>query len=82
MRAVVMCALLLHVSVAAGAQFGSGSGPDRNLLSEPTCEDECKAQEARDDAVCDDRPLGENSRGFCHRSVRARFDICLRICED
>ena len=79
MRAVVLCALLCSAGPVRASPKQHPPGPvDRPA----TCEDECKDQNARDDAVCDDRVLVEADRGFCHQSVRARLDVCLRLCED
>ena len=81
MRAVVLCALFSGICFAQHgvsprrAHPGPVNGP-------PTCEEECKSQNARDDAVCDDRVLIEADRFTCHQSVRARLDVCLRLCED
>jgi hypothetical protein len=78
MRALFLCALFCSVSFARS----SPSRPPGPIDGPTTCEEECKAQNARDDAVCDDRVLIEGDRGTCHQSVRARLDVCLRLCED
>jgi hypothetical protein len=51
-------------------------------VADRTCEDECKAQNALDHAVCEDRPLLEGDRGLCHETASARLAVCLRICEE
>jgi hypothetical protein len=77
MRAVFFGALL---AALAGSPAASGALP--RIGDEPSCEDECKAQTARDDAVCDVGSLDDAERSFCHLLVRARYDVCLRICAD
>jgi hypothetical protein len=73
MRAVVLCALFA---------FSSRAAPVRSPFSERSCEDECRAQGARDHAECDVRPAAEADRSFCHQNVGARLDVCLRLCEE
>lgn len=80
MRAVVGCAI---VSVLL---LGSGARADGRLslpkFQEPSCEEQCRLERARDDVACDEGVLREGDRALCHESVRARHDVCLRICED
>jgi hypothetical protein len=84
MRAVVGCAI---VSVwLAVSLFGAGRAEGRlpvPKFGEPTCEEQCRLERARDDIACDAGPLiGVGDRALCHEAVRARHDVCLRICED
>jgi hypothetical protein len=51
-------------------------------FGEPTCEEQCREDGVRDDATCDDAPMHAQSRVLCHEQVKARIDVCLRICED
>jgi len=80
MRAVVGCAvvsLLLLVS----AQSAEGRLPVPKF-GEPTCEEQCRLEQARDAAACEDGPARQAVREQCHEAVDARLDVCLRICDD
>jgi hypothetical protein len=79
MRAVVGCAIVLLSLLAAFPVEGRLPVP---RFGETTCEEQCRLDRVRDDAACDDAPLRESGREQCHEAVRARLDICLRICED
>lgn len=79
MRAVVGCAIVSVLLAVAGRADGRLPLPK---FGEPTCEEQCRIERARDDAACDDRELRESDRAVCHDAVRARHDVCLRICED
>jgi hypothetical protein len=46
------------------------------------CEEQCRQELARDDAACDEARHDDAERGFCHQSVSARLDVCLRLCDD
>lgn len=81
MRAVVWCAIV-SVAVLAGAGRANGDGAWPKLGREPTCEEQCRLDGERDDAACDARAMQEGERVLCHDAVRARVDVCLRICED
>jgi hypothetical protein len=79
MRAVVGCAILSLIVLAARSAEG---GPPPPRFGEQSCEEQCREDRARDDATCDDTPFRASDRALCHESVRARLDVCLRICED
>ena len=79
MRAVLGCAVLMLLVCFAAPAEGRMPLPK---LGEPTCEDQCREDGVRDDATCDDAPMQAQSRVACHDTVRARLDLCLRICED
>ncbi len=81
MRAVVWCAIV-SVGLLVGDARASGDNPWPKLGHEPSCEEQCRLEGERDDAACDARPLREGDRALCHEAVRARLDVCLRICED
>jgi hypothetical protein len=51
-------------------------------FGEDSCEEQCKKESVRDDAACDEAVMDDAARGLCHQSVRARHDVCLRICEE
>jgi hypothetical protein len=80
MRAVVGCAIVSVLLVVVPGRAEEQVPLPR--FGERTCEEQCQAERQRDDAACDDRPLREGSRVLCHDSVRARLEVCLRICED
>jgi hypothetical protein len=79
MRAVVGCAIVSVLLAIAGRADGRLPLPK---FGEPSCEEQCRQERVRGDAACDDNPLRESDRALCHESVRARHDVCLRICED
>jgi hypothetical protein len=81
MRAVVGCAIVSVMVLVAGGR-ANGKLPRPAIGQEPTCEEQCRAERERDDAGCDAGSLPESNRSFCHDAVRARLDVCLRICED
>jgi hypothetical protein len=83
MRAVVLGAFALALVGSSGLGRGSPQPPLAPALPhDQTCEEQCQSERARDDAACEDRALGDGQRGFCHQAVRARLDVCLRICDD
>jgi hypothetical protein len=67
--------------LACVATPAHGGLPTRKL-GEASCEDQCREDGVRDDATCDDAPMQAQSRLVCHDNVKARVDLCLRICED
>ncbi len=79
MRAVVGCAILSVVLAVSGRAEGRLPVP---RFGEPSCEEQCRMEKARDDASCDDVTPSEGDRALCHQAVEARLDVCLRICED
>jgi hypothetical protein len=82
MRAVVFGAFVLAL---VGSRGVGGGGPPPlapPLSRDQTCEEQCQSERVRDDAACDDHAIGDGQRGFCHQAVRARLDVCLRICDD
>lgn len=79
MRAVVGCAILSVLLAVAGRADGRLPLPH---FGEPTCEEQCRLESARDDAACDGEVSRDGDRALCHEAVRARHDVCLRICED
>jgi hypothetical protein len=81
MRASVIAVFVLSLVGASGKGRGEPPSPPR-LPRDLSCEEQCQVERARDDAACEDRALQEADRGFCHQVVRARLDVCLRICED
>jgi hypothetical protein len=80
MRAVVWCAIVSVGLVIGGRAAGEPEWP--RLGRETTCEEQCRLDAGRDDAGCDASPRAESDRALCHDAVRARLDVCLRICED
>jgi hypothetical protein len=80
MRAVVGCAIV-SVLLAVGSR-ADGDMPAPRFGATPSCEEQCRAERARDDAACDGGMLAESDRPLCHEAVRARHDVCLRICDD
>jgi hypothetical protein len=80
MRAVVGCAIVSVLCLCAAplARGNSPSLPKRDF----SCEEECREERARSDAACEELVLDEGARGFCHQTVRARHDVCMRLCED
>jgi hypothetical protein len=81
MRALVVAAFVVSVLGMSRTGRGDPTLPPR-LPRDLSCEEQCQVERNRDDAACDDRALQEADRGFCHQAVRARLDVCLRICED
>lgn len=79
MRAVVWCAI---VSVGLLVGGGRAGGVPVPKLGEPSCEERCRIDNARDTATCDGETLREGDRALCHEAARARLDVCLRICDD
>jgi hypothetical protein len=80
MRAVVGCAVVsLLLLVAAERAEGRLPVP---RFGEPSCEEQCRLERARDDASCESGPTREAVREQCHEAVEARLDVCLRICDD
>lgn len=74
MRPVVVFGLALALN---------GVSPVRPVLrSEPTCEEECRAEHVSADERCERVRLAEGDRSFCHDAARARLDVCLRICDE
>jgi hypothetical protein len=79
MRAVLGCAVVMVLACAGGSAEGRMPLPK---LGVPSCEEQCREEGVRDDATCDDAPMQAQSRVLCHDNVKARVDVCLRICED
>jgi hypothetical protein len=79
MRAVVECAILSVLLAVAGRAEGRLPIP---RFGEPSCEEQCRLERARDEAACDEREQRDGDRWLCHEAVRARHDVCLRVCED
>jgi hypothetical protein len=79
MRGVQVSAFVFALVGLSG--LGRG-GPPPSLPRDPTCEEQCQAMRNRDDAACDADTPREGVRDLCHEAVRARHDVCLRICED
>ncbi len=79
MRAVVGCAIVSLLLLMAGRVEGRLPVP---RFGEPSCEEQCRLEKQRDEAACDDRARSDGNRALCLEAVRARLDICLRICED
>jgi hypothetical protein len=82
MRAVVGCAIvsvLLVIGVGSGRAEGQLPVPK---FGDSTCEEQCRLDAQRNDSACDTDPLRESDRELCHQSVRARLDVCLRVCAD
>jgi hypothetical protein len=79
MRAVLGCAVVMLLAFVATPAQGRLK---THKLGEPSCEEQCREDGDRDDATCDDAPMHAQSRVLCHDTVKARLDVCLRICED
>ncbi|MDB4966317.1 MAG: hypothetical protein JWN44_2006 [Myxococcales bacterium] len=81
MRAVVGCAIVsVWLAIIAGRAEGRLPVPK---FGEASCEEQCRTERSRDDSSCDTGPLfSVGDRALCHEAVRARHDVCLRICED
>jgi hypothetical protein len=83
MRAVAGCAILgVLFAAAAVGRADDGYPPAPRFGESQTCEEQCRSERARNDAACDTGMLAESDRALCHEAVRARLDVCLRICED
>ncbi|HEX8954105.1 MAG TPA: hypothetical protein VF945_19755 [Polyangia bacterium] len=78
MRAVVGCAIVAGWLLVAGR----AGGVPVPKFGEPSCEERCRLDSDRDAASCDAGRLQEGDRLLCHEATRARFDVCLRICDD
>jgi len=79
MRAVVGCAIGLLLLVLSGR---AETLPLPRFGEPASCEEQCRFDRTRDDAACETGMLAETDRRLCHEAVRARLDVCLRICED
>jgi hypothetical protein len=81
MRAVVGCAVVsLLLLVSADRAEGRLPVPK---FGEPTCEEQCRNEQARGAAACEDgSAVRQSVRDQCLETVDARLDVCLRICED
>lgn len=77
MRAAVGCVALALFSFVAGD--ARGALPQKG---EPSCEDQCRLDSERGDNTCDEQGFAASVRDSCHEIVKARFAVCLRICED
>jgi hypothetical protein len=79
MRAVLGCAAVMLLALMSAPAEGR---LQQHKFGESTCEEQCREDGLRDDATCDDAPMHAQSRALCHEQVKARLDVCLRICED
>jgi len=78
MRAVVRCAIVSVVVLVSGGRATAGGDWPR-LGHAPTCEEQCRIDQERDEAACDNGPLQQADRALCHDAARARLDVCLRF---
>jgi hypothetical protein len=79
MRAAVRCAMVVAALLVGG---GRAVGVPVPKFGEPSCEEKCRIDGERDSATCDDRAQTDGDRVLCRETVRARRDVCLRVCDD